>query len=172
MGGVDKGWVEYDGQPLIRRAIERFAPQVDELLISANRSLDRYARLGYTVVSDEVEGFTGPLAGVHAALGSAKHEWLATCPCDSPWLAGDLVSRLWAACHAGAAAAAIACTKRGPEPVFALLRRDLRVSLGDYLRAGGRRVGDWYRGLDHVEVTFSDCGAFRNLNTRDDLGSG
>ena len=39
VGGADKGWIEYCGPPLIQRAMLRMQPQVDELLISANRSL-------------------------------------------------------------------------------------------------------------------------------------
>ena len=38
MGGVDKGLQAFDGKPLVQWVIERFAPQVDELLINANRN--------------------------------------------------------------------------------------------------------------------------------------
>ncbi len=38
MGGVDKGLQEFRGKPMVAHVIERFAPQVDELLINANRN--------------------------------------------------------------------------------------------------------------------------------------
>lgn len=169
MGGADKGWIELAGQPLIAHVIERFAPQVDELLISANRNLERYRALGYTVVPDQITGFIGPLAGLHAALASARHDWLASCPCDSPWLPPDLVPRLRAACDAEQALVAVARSGGQAHPVFALMHRDTRTALERYLHAGGRRVGEWYREMASVEVEFDDAHAFRNLNTDADL---
>lgn len=169
MGGADKGWIELDGRPLIAHVIERFAPQVDELLISANRNLERYRTLGYTVVPDQITGFVGPLAGLHVALASARHDWLANCPCDSPWLPLDLVARLHAACDAQQALVAVARSGGRPHPVFALMHRDTHAVLERYLHAGGRRVGEWYQEVTHVEVEFDDAHAFRNLNTDADL---
>ena len=52
MGGADKGWVIVDGRPLIVSVVERFAPQVGHLLISANRNIERYAALGEVVEDD------------------------------------------------------------------------------------------------------------------------
>ena len=49
MGGVNKGLKLLRGKPLIAWVIERFSPQVDELLINANQDFDRYAQLGYRV---------------------------------------------------------------------------------------------------------------------------
>ncbi len=33
MGGVDKGWIEHEGRPLIESVVERIAPQVGDHLI-------------------------------------------------------------------------------------------------------------------------------------------
>ncbi|HEX5538881.1 MAG TPA: NTP transferase domain-containing protein, partial [Methylophilaceae bacterium] len=37
MGGVDKGLMEFLGKPMVAHVIQRLAPQVDEILINANR---------------------------------------------------------------------------------------------------------------------------------------
>ena len=169
MGGLDKGWIQFEGSTLIERVIERFAPQVDRLLINANRHAERYAALGHPVISDVLPDFPGPLAGLHAAFGATSHDWLATCPCDSPWLPLDLVDRLWMGCAQAQAQAAIARTKHGSHPVFALVQPGVSTRLDAYLRGGGRRVGDWYRTLRCVEVEFPDEEAFRNLNAPGDL---
>jgi len=169
MGGVDKGWVELDGKPLIVRAIERFGPQVNELFVSANRERERYETLGYPIVPDIVQGFAGPLAGLHAALRTARTEWLASCPCDSPWLPTDLVARLRRACVTAGAQVAVARTASGAHPVFALVQRNALPALESYLHSGGRRVGEWYRSTPHVEVEFEDEAAFANLNAPEDL---
>src|SRR4051812_37844430 len=71
MGGVEKALQPLRGRPLIEWAIDRFAPQVDELLLSANRELERYASYGLPVVRDSMhdeQATSGPLAGLLAAL--------------------------------------------------------------------------------------------------------
>ena len=82
MGGVDKGLRPLKGKPLAQWVLERFAPQVDEILVNANQNLDQYARFGYRVIPDLVDGFAGPLAGLHRGLGEASHPLVATVPCD------------------------------------------------------------------------------------------
>src|SRR5215831_12523728 len=94
MGGVDKGLQPFRGKPMVEHVVARFAPQVDELLINANRNLDAYARLGHRVIADEIEGFAGPLAGFERGLAHAKGALVVTAPCDSPFLPLDLVARL------------------------------------------------------------------------------
>ena len=46
MGGVDKGLQLLRGKPMAQHVIERFAPQVDELLINANQNIEQYQGLG------------------------------------------------------------------------------------------------------------------------------
>ena len=46
--------------------------------------LDAYARFGYRVVPDEIGGFAGPLAGLHACLNAASHPLVVTVPFTSP----------------------------------------------------------------------------------------
>lgn len=170
MGGVDKGLVELAGRPMAAHALERLAPQVDELLINANQNLDTWAAFGYPVFGDDVGGFAGPLAGLHAALVRARHPLVATAPCDSPFLPADLVARLAAALHAAGADLAVAKTFDQAHPVFCLCRRELAGHLGDFLAAGGRKIDRWYGSLKVVEVAFDDQeAAFRNINTRAEL---
>src|SRR5215216_52337 len=80
MGGVDKGLKILRGKPMVQWAIERFAPQVDELLINANQNLDTYRAFGYRVIPDAIGGFAGPLAGLHRGLSEAQHELVAAVP--------------------------------------------------------------------------------------------
>ena len=46
MGGADKGLLEHHGRTLAEAVLQRLAPQVGTVLISANRNLERYAALG------------------------------------------------------------------------------------------------------------------------------
>ena len=169
MGGGDKALLPLGGQPLLAHVIERLAPQVAEIIINANQNTDTYAKYGRRVVPDEIAGFAGPLAGLHAGLKAAAHPLVLTVPCDSPFLPADLVSRL----QASMADRDLAVAKTGDQahPVFALMKRQVRESLEAFLAAGGRKIDAWYAALKVVEVNFDDeADAFRNINTLEELG--
>jgi molybdenum cofactor guanylyltransferase len=172
MGSVDKGFVDLDGRPLVAHVIERLAPQVATLVINANRNAGRYAVFGYAVVADAIGGFAGPLAGLHAGLAAATTPFVATSPCDSPFLPADLVARLSGAFDAQPIDIAVARTFAQPHPVFALARRSLLPHLAQFLGAGGRKIDAWYASLPIAEVAFDDeADAFRNINTPAELAA-
>ncbi|HXU65987.1 MAG TPA: molybdenum cofactor guanylyltransferase MobA [Casimicrobiaceae bacterium] len=170
MGNVDKGLVDLDGRPLVAHVIARLEPQVATLVINANRNTDRYAAFGYPVFGDAIGGYAGPLAGLHAGLSAAGTEFVVTSPCDSPFLARDLVARLAAAFDERAIDIAVARTFDQPHPVFALARRSLLPHLARFLESGGRKIDAWYASLAVTEVKFDDeADAFRNINTPAEL---
>ena len=172
MGTVDKGLRELRGKAMAAWVIERFAPQVDEVLINANQNLDVYARFGYRVIPDEIGGFAGPLAGLQRGLSEASHPLVATSPCDTPFLPADLVARLHAALEADAAQLAVARTGDQPHPVFCVCRRDVLPHLTAFLQQGGRKIDAWYATLKVVEVVFDDQpDAFSNINTPSELSA-
>lgn len=170
MGGMDKGLVEFRGQPMVKMVIECFAPQVDELLINANRNADAYASFGYRVIPDALPGFAGPLAGLQTGLMSAAHELVATVPCDSPFLPGDLITRMKTALVAEDAQLAVAMVQGRAQPVFCLCRRGVLPHLTEFLQQGGRKMDTWYGTLKVVEVKFDHAAdAFTNINTSQEL---
>ena len=172
MGGVDKGWVDLGGVPMVAHVLTRLVPQVGAVLINANQNLDRYRALGHPVVPDAVGGFAGPLAGLHAGMTLASHELVVTVPCDSPFLPMDLVERLHAGLVEKRAQLAVAKTFDQPHPVFALVRRDVLANLAAFLDGGGRKIDAWYAALRVIEVGFDDeADAFRNINTADELAA-
>lgn len=170
MGGVDKGLQLLEGHPLFAWSLERLSPQVDEVLINANRNLDTYARSGHRVIVDEFPGFAGPLAGMHAGLMHARHDLVAAVPCDSPFLPEDLVNRLVAPLAATRVDATMAKTGTRIHPVFCVVRKSLSPHLIAFLEQGGRKFDAWFATLNVEEVAFDDCPeAFANINTLEDL---
>ena len=168
MGGVDKGLQALRGKPMIEWVLERLKPQVAEVIVNANQNIDKYEAYAHRVVRDEIGGFAGPLAGLHAGLKFARHPIVVTVPCDSPFLPADLVGRLQAAL--GENQLAVAKTGEQPHPVFSLMKRDVRESLEAFLAQGGRKIDAWYAALRVVEVHFDDeADAFRNINTLEEL---
>jgi molybdopterin-guanine dinucleotide biosynthesis protein A len=170
MGGVDKGLAPFRGRPMVAHVLDRLAPQVDEILVNANRNPEAYAAFGHRVIADEIPGFAGPLAGFERGLAHARGELVATVPCDSPFLPADLVARLRAALEAAGADLAVAKTGAQAHPVFCLMRRGVHASLAHFLASGQRKIDKWYAALAVVEVAFDDePDAFANINTRDEL---
>lgn len=167
--GVDKGLQALGGRAMVAHVIERLAPQVDTILINANRNVAAYRQFGYPVVPDLIAGFAGPLAGLHAGMLAAATRWVVTAPCDSPYLPLELVARLVTAADADGAAIAVVRAGDRLQPVFALVERSLTASLEDYLARGNRKIDLWYQEHAAVEVEFPDPAAFRNINTRQEL---
>jgi molybdopterin-guanine dinucleotide biosynthesis protein A len=172
MGGVDKGLKPLRGRAMVEWVVDRFAPQVDELLVNANQNVETYAAFGHRVIPDAIGGFAGPLAGLHRGLTEAQCPLVATAPCDSPFLPLDLVSRLREHLDARKADLAVARTGEQPHPVFCLCRRSVLPSLTAFLEGGGRKIDAWYSALSVVEVPFDDnVDAFSNINTERELAN-
>lgn len=169
--GTDKGLQPLRGRPMVEHVIERLRPQVDALLISANRNLERWRAFGYPVLPDEIGGFAGPLAGLHAGLRATATRWLVTAPCDSPFLPVDLVERLAAAIRAEGVRVAVARTGTQVHPVFMMVERAALAGLEAFLAEGHRKAEAWYATQPFAEVDFGDEAAFINLNTPEELRS-
>lgn len=170
MGGVDKGLVDYQGQPMIEHVLARITPQVDQVIINANRNIDCYQAYSVPVITDENDQFDGPLAGMQAGLRHASTDWVLSVPCDSPLLPLDLASRLrngiqvLQAMSGPQAMLAIARSASGSHPVFCLMPRALSADLDAFLQTGQRRVSGWQASHPHVFVDFEDEQAFTNIN--------
>jgi molybdopterin-guanine dinucleotide biosynthesis protein A len=171
LGGIDKGLQRVAGQPLAQLALQRLAPQVGRLMISANRHIDDYRRLGAPVWPDAPSdsGYEGPLAGFLAGLQHCDTPYLVTVPCDCPHFPADLVLRLSQALVEADAELAIATTPLGHEPAFCLMKRELQTSLQRFMQTGQRKIERWTAGHRRAEVVFDDPAAFFNINTPDDL---
>ncbi|WP_434628866.1 molybdenum cofactor guanylyltransferase MobA [Chromobacterium sp. CV08] len=174
MGRKDKGWLELAGAPLVELTLARLRPQLGkgELLISANRNLERYAALARTLPDAPEFSGCGPLAGLEAGLAACSAPWLVAVPCDLPFLPADLASRLLAPLLRGEARLSAASCAGRQHPVCMALSVELLEDLRAYLRAGGRRVREWQARAGALQIAFDDAPeAFRNLNTPEELAA-
>ena len=179
MGGEDKGLVAIAGRTMVEHILAALRPQVDAIIINANRNLERYEALAAgPVVADEVGDFAGPLAGMLSAMTAARTPLILTVPCDSPIVCTDLAARLLASLRTAlpsgdSAELAVAHDGTRLQPVFALLDRSLEQSLRDYMASGERKIDRWYEQHRMVRADLSDQpDTFLNINTpaeRDDL---
>jgi molybdopterin-guanine dinucleotide biosynthesis protein A len=173
--GVDKALAPLAGRPLIAHVAARLTPQVDSLFVNANGDAARFAGFGFAIVADAASTpGGGPLAGVAAALGYAHAQgfaWLATAPCDAPFLPLDLVARLAAAAAESRAPIAVAANARGLEPMFALWSTALAREAEAALAAGEGGPRGLIARLGAAQASFADARAFANLNTPEDFAA-
>ena len=173
LGGEDKPLRLWRGQTLAARIAERLRPQVDALLISANRNMDAYRRLA-PVVTDELPLHQGPLAGVAAALRHCATPFALVCPGDAPLIPLDLAERLRAALEAPSADShrliAVAHDGVRRQTLHCLLRTETMGALEGYLASGGRAAHGWLDSVGAVDVQFrGQEKAFHNFNSRQDF---
>ena len=170
MGGVDKGLIGLNGKPLVKHVGDALAPQVDEVIINANRNRAQYRRFGFAVVDDARQGFEGPLAGMYAALIAAKHDWLLTAPCDGPLIAADYAIKMYDAAQATDAPLAIANDGERMQPVYSLIHRDLADDLANFLTGDDRKIDRWQNRHAFAAVDWRDAQSmFINVNTPEQL---
>jgi len=173
MGGIDKGLILFNDKPLIESAIARLEPQVDSILINANRNITKYAHYGYPVIMDETPDFSGPLAGFSIGLKHCKTPYLLTSPCDSPLLPTDLAQKMMAELEPSdldlVYASSIEHGKLWAQPVFCLMRSGLRDSLNAFLSKGDLKIDRWFKELKSGTVVFENTNAFANVNTPEEL---
>jgi molybdopterin-guanine dinucleotide biosynthesis protein A len=182
MGGVDKGLQNFNGIPLALHTLMRLGPQVESVMVNANRNLSAYESFGASVWPDASADFAGPLSGFLVGLERAETPYVLTVPCDTPRLPLDLAERLAAALVREDADIAMAAapetddsgqTHIRTQPVFCLMKIELSESLVKFTHAGGRKIDAWTAQHKTVEVPFDgpsdDPLGFANVNTLNEL---
>ena len=176
MGGIDKGLIPFHGKPLIESAIAKLKSQTQSLIINANRNITKYASYGYPVIMDETPDFSGPLAGFSVGLKACKTPYLLTSPCDSPLLPSNLAELLAAEMEQGNFDLVYASSKEADgkvwaQPVFCLMRANLKEPLANFLLKGDLKIDHWFKELRSSTVIFEDPRFFANVNTPEELKS-
>ncbi len=182
MGGVDKGLQNFNGIPLALHTLMRLGPQVESVMVNANRNLSAYESFGASVWPDASADFAGPLSGFLVGLERAETPYVLTVPCDTPRLPLDLAERLAEALVREDADIAMAAapetdehgiTQVRTQPVFCLMKIELSESLVKFTHSGGRKIDAWTSQHKTVLVPFDTDGddplAFANVNTLTEL---
>lgn len=166
MGQQNKGLIQYHSQPMIQHVIDRIAPQVDDIVISANLDIKAYERFGYPVVTDQTES-AGPLTGILSASAACQHTTILVVPCDMPLLPTDLVDRLLAAMTTDAVSI---CSDGQEQPLVSLINSKAMSEIEIQLKQGDGSVKAWLRRIRGTNLAWDDHPeAFRNLNHTSDL---
>lgn len=165
MGGEDKGLTLLHDRPMVGHVIARLTPQLNTLVISANRNHTQYREFGYPVVSDLDADFQGPLAGIASAIAATETPLVLVTPCDTPLLPEDLVPRLYATLQQCDSPIAVAHDGERLQQLCFLARRTVLDSITRQLEQGERRVRLWIDTLKPAICSFNTPLAFSNINT-------
>lgn len=185
MGGADKSMMMIEGQSLIERVIGRLSPQVDTLIVNANGDHSRFSTIKHPIISDQIDGFAGPLAGIHAMLKYTRQNHpscthLASVAADTPFFPTDFVEKALSKLNQSNdrnATIILAKSDHHLHPVFGLWPVSLVNSLQNFLEnAQTRKVLAFVDQHHNVEVEFAlnrDHNSIRdpffNINEPQDL---
>ncbi len=165
LGGRDKGLQEYQGRPLVEHLLTRLQPQLKQLMININRNQQQYRNYNLTLCQDRWPDYRGPLAGMASAFDATEAPYLLFCPCDTPLIPNDLVTRLIESQNQQQRALTVVESPRGVQPLCCLMHRSLHPSLLDYLDRGERRVQEWMRQQQPAITHYQSDHPFKNINT-------
>ncbi len=166
VGGVDKGLLKYKNKALIEYVIDAVKPQVDELIISANRNIEQYKQYANKVISDESEKYLGPLAGINAALPHCVHDWVLIVPCDTPFLPNNIIDVFLS--KQRRTNLYIAESNKKLQPVM-LMHKTLHNSISHSLNNKQLRLMYWAKAQQPVIINFQNKIAFKSFNNNDDF---
>lgn len=168
MAGNDKGLLLLKGKPLYCHVIERIKPQVGTIIINSNQNIAAYQQSGYPVISDQLSGHLGPLAGIYTGLLHSQTDWNLVVSCDTPFLPLDLVQQLHR--NMGDHFAAYVTDGEKEHPTILLINRCLAGKIKDYLDCGERKLRLFLHQNGVKKVLFSDHHHyFENINTPQEL---
>ena len=176
--GVNKPFVRFRNGLLLDAVIDRARPQVETLMLNVRAEHVALCRSHYgnafALVEDAFDGKAGPLGGVVAGLQrlpSLDMQWLATFPCDTPFIPRNIVSTLQKAAQQSVNRPAVAIAAGQVQSLCALWPYQCLDALRDGVASGALRSA--WRALDMLHATRLDVSAephaFFNINTLEDL---
>lgn len=172
MGGQDKGLIQLARKPMIEYVLNAIEPQVDAIIINANRNQKVYGKYGYPVVADQIGGYCGPLAGMASGLQAAKTPFIVTAPCDTPLIPDDLVHKLYSILQDEDAEICTVHANGRLQPVFTLMKSELLSSMLDFLNSGERKIDKWFEKHRLAIADFSEqAETFININSAAELAA-
>jgi molybdopterin-guanine dinucleotide biosynthesis protein A len=167
--GVDKGLMDFNGQPLVKYAIELLDMFCNDIIISAN--MPDYERFGYPVVPDKKEGL-GPAEGIISTLNKAKNEWCIILSCDVPFVTPSIINRLSEEiknCNA-----VVPRHANGVEPLVAIYNKKFLKTFEECIGKGINKMQDILEKGEVCYVDFQeeldvDSHLFDNINSFSDI---
>lgn len=168
MGGADKAFLRDGREIALRRTIDLLRAAFPEVVVVASQP-EKFREYDVLVTRDEFPGL-GPLAGIHAAMGSVEREYVFVLACDMPFVQRStiafLVDRL------AGQDAIIPRWEDDIEPLHGIYARRIRRDIESALRNGVTAIRSF---LPAIRAEFIDeremrqvpgsAQSFLNINT-------
>ncbi len=176
----NKSQAQLHGVTLLQHTYTKAAPQVNDMLLNSNTP-EAISNAPFTaVISDIVEGFAGPLAGILTAMewcekNRPNARWLASFTVDAPFIPTNLVRTLENSLKEIDANYVCAASYGRRHPLFALWPIQDTIELRNALIHNNlRKVQDWTQRYNVLEIDFTPSTTlaidpFFNINTPGDL---
>lgn len=173
MDGKDKGMLHWRGRPMAAWVAEALRAATGSALISANRFLEEYSRLGDVFTDAPEFAGQGPLAGLLAGLQEADfrgYEAVLVCPCDTPGVTPALLRQLLQAWRSAPGRPVIARCDGRDHPLHGVYPVAMAAALEQQLCNDNRRVMMFAHSQQAQSVDCSGLSElFTNRNRPQDL---
>lgn len=176
MGGVNKGIMRYKGQLMIDRILEQVSPLFNDIVLVTNSQFELFEQrcLNHPqlqIISDQYDGFKGPLAGIHSGLQQTKHQYSFLLPCDAPGPYNCILQKLQPHLNFHHDVI-IPHDGERLQPLFSIVHKNLINPLDYALKTEDLSVLKFFNTMNALSVNMTDCQhCFKNLNTPKDTES-
>lgn len=179
--GRAKALEPFQGEPLIRRVIDRLSRITDDLVFVVNDQeqasalpiSSRDIDLTYEIVIDKYPD-GGSLGGIYTGLLAANSQWAFVVACDMPFLNVELMRHMLS--MRDGQDVVVPRTDGYPEPTHALYNKSCLPFIEKRLKRDDLKIARFFdeirvRFLEEAEVRGldGDLLSFFNVNTQDDL---
>ena len=172
--GTDKAFVEFEGRPLLARALDLGrSVSADVRIIGSKEKFASFA----SVVEDVFRG-CGPLAGIHAALLASPTDLNLILAVDTPFIPRAFLGYLIERSKQASELAVVPHCDGHWQPLCAIYRKEFAVAAENALRAGRNKIDPLFglvptRTIRQEELKNAGFGfhMFQNLNTPEELKS-
>ncbi len=162
--GADKGLLLHQNKPLVQHISESLRQCCDEIIISCNRNVDRYADFSDLCVGDDLPDFQGPLSGIYSAARRARNDWIFVCPCDTPNLSPSLVNDMQYNVDQSAQTLCVAHDGQRLQNLVMLGKKTCFDTIESFLTGQQRAVKHWIQQQQHSICYVADPQIFKNFN--------
>jgi len=176
MGGTNKTFKKFNNQIIFDRIFNRIQNQVSETIINSNDDKNLFVKYNVNVTPDILEGFLGPLAGIHSSFrwyieNKKKYDWLVSVPGDTPFIPNDLVNKFIKKTKDMDNKIVIAKSFGKIHPTVGLWHTSLYENLEESLKRGHRKILDWANNhsVGYVDFDESKYDPFFNINYIEDI---
>ena len=164
-GREEQGTNPFQQQHFIENAVQALQPQVDEIIISANRDLSYLKALDFTVIEDQTKN-QGPLIGIVSAAEHINTKTVVVTPCDVINIPDTYVKELIFTLELTKSDVVVAKTKQRTQHLNCAFKLEAIENLKKIISEGSLRVSDWQAQMKTSYVEFDRKGEqyFKNLN--------